>query len=239
MSEWSIPYGIDRETGKKVHILQADKKHKYICVECRQPLMICNGEKMPKFFRHFRTQKECPLLTYGGFSFEGGSGDPADGIEQHFPEWMAYIRAVAEGRTEEAERILAEMAPSVEPQTEQTMEKPMKEDPPIPPSMEIDFSETISRVLQFEETQQEPIQPAIDIPAPDQMEWMTRQAILKPIKKGEVEHCPLSGINASVEEHCESCEYFSEIRYPLRNMEKPPVVICRGHHQRFTTTLFG
>jgi competence CoiA-like predicted nuclease len=50
----TIPFAINRETGKEVHIDDATKKDKYICIACGQPLIVNDGPVLGKFFKHFR-----------------------------------------------------------------------------------------------------------------------------------------------------------------------------------------
>ncbi|TCS96815.1 hypothetical protein [Hazenella coriacea] len=107
-----IPFGFNQR-GEKVHIDHATKKDQYTCIECGQPLIVRDGLIMPKYFAHFQSQKLCPLLTFeGSSSFDNNSTGPADGIHQHFPEWMAYIRALEKGETEEAAKQLTKITPS-------------------------------------------------------------------------------------------------------------------------------
>lgn len=211
----AIPYGIDSK-GNVVHIDDAVKTEQYICVECKQPLGVYNGEILSKHFKQYRTKKLCPLMTLKRASNKNKkstSQEPADGIHQHFSDW---ITTTQKSKTRET--------------------KPQEESPP---ALEPDLQDEPIQITSFHFTERtnEPdpltiIQHTVPIPAPDQMEWITKQAMLKPIKEGIVEHCPKTGLNTNVEIQCIACEHFREIRYPQRDMEKPPVVICHGHHQK-------
>lgn len=243
----TIPFGINRETGKEVHIDDATKKDKYICIACGQPLIVNDGPVLGKFFKHFRPDEDCILLKYGSTNFPTGPyKEPHDGIHQHFPEWMAYLRALKEGDRERAATLwdfevpkykeidpaqIEELEPVGSVELEVDMPAPKEE---LEPEMDLPLFEVIK------EKRNERKSLITVNPVGDDLEWVTKQAMLKPIIGGMVNNCPLTNLSVSADQCEDGCKYFVEFRQSQRDPDKPNVVVCKGHHEKAKPTiLFG
>ncbi|MBH8605590.1 hypothetical protein [Thermoactinomyces sp. CICC 10522] len=236
----TIPFGINRETGKEVHVDDATKKDKYVCVACGQPLILNEGPKLGKFFKHFRPDEDCILIKYGSTNFPTGPyKEPNDGIHQHFPEWMAYLRALKEGDKEKAATLWDFEIPKqrvIDPVPIEKLEPPMEEleiDLPTPieemePEME---KHSLPEVIEEHKA-------LITIGSSgDDLEWVTNQAMLKPIVGGMVRNCPLTNLSVSADQCEDGCKYFVEFQQPQIDPDKPNVVICKGHHENARPTI--
>jgi hypothetical protein len=65
----------------------------------------------------------------------------------------------------------------------------------------------------------------------DDLEWVTKQAMLKPIFGGMVNNCPLTNLSSPADLCEDNCKYFVEFRQPQMDPNKPNVVVCKGHHE--------
>lgn len=94
---------IGLQTGKEVHMDEASKKNKYVCVICKQPLYVAEGEIRRKYFAHYRPLEDCPLRTvYHYESNRNNDNQTINDIVQDFSDWLAYVKAVLEGNMEKA-----------------------------------------------------------------------------------------------------------------------------------------
>lgn len=233
----TIPFGINRETGKEVHIDDASKKEKYVCAACGQPLIVNDGPVLGKFFKHFRPDEDCILLKYGSTNFPTGPyKEPHDGIHQHFPEWMAYLRALKEGDKEKATTLWDFEIPKpkeIEPTLIENLEPPVEE-PEIDQPERIEEFETEMDLPPLSESIKERKDEQKELitvtPIGNDLEWVTKRAMLKPIIGGMVNNCPLTNLSVSADQ-CEGCKYFLEFRQPQMDPDKPNVVVCKGHHE--------
>lgn len=234
----TIPFGINRATGKEENIDQASKINKYVCCICKQPLIIRDGTEKEKHFAHFRPLDDCILRTIHHYDshFENMGKSIKSGIYQNFDDWMKYVRAVERGDLESAAELwdfeieVIEEAPIIEepPAIEEIKPEPepiIEEAPkPIEP-----IRIPAKPYIKEEETKQIRVLHLIDTYV--DMEWIVKQAVLKPIVDGKVANCPIDGKKVMVDQ-CEfGCKYFQEIRQPMVNPDKPNVVVCSGHHQ--------
>jgi hypothetical protein len=235
----TIPFAINRETGKEVHIDDATKKDKYICIACGQPLIVNDGPVLGKFFKHFRPAEDCILLKYGNTNFPTGPyKEPHDGIHQHFPEWMAYLRALKEGDKEKAATLWDFEIPKpkeIEPTLIENQETPVEE-PEIDPPERTEEIETkmdlpsLSESIKERKDEQKELITVTSIR--NDLEWVTKQAMLKPIIGGMVNNCPLTNLSVSADQCEDGCKYFVEFRQSQMDPDKPNVVVCKGHHEK-------
>jgi hypothetical protein len=173
----TILFGINKVTSKPVHIDEATKWDKYVCVICKQPLIIREGDVTVKHFAHFYPIEECPLRTkelYGGFSFDSSNTYPSDGINQSFEEWMEYVHAIKNGEKERAATL-----------------------------WDFDFS-TVTEEVNEEPLQQTVHHETFVIPNDEEflgtmeMEWTKRKTMLKPIIQDHIQRCPISKLKTSI-----------------------------------------